>query len=195
MQTRAFRFGLACAAVTIAGLGAGALMPSAKSAPSDVAAQSTPAAAGMATPAEAAPSDVAAQQDGVEICHCPPGNPDDCRTLVISSHALAAHMAHGDTRGPCFGEPLFLDPADVELVRILTNEILDRVSEIDAILSTAAGTPPIGPVRTFTFSTEGYDAEGNPTTIDIEMDPIIVIGDQKGCYKDPPGICCECPCP
>ena len=151
----------------------------------------------------AAPPPLSAAQEGasqegglIEVCHCPPGNPDNCQTIVINPAALPAHLAHGDTLGPCSDLVVPLSPEDIALIRQLVNEILVRVSEIDIIISTNGGTPPIGLVRKFTFSTDGYDTQGNPTTVDIEMDPITVIGDiTLGCAKDPPGISCECPCP
>lgn len=37
----------------------------------------------------------------VTICHYPPGNPDNPRTIEISRNALETHLAHGDTEGPC----------------------------------------------------------------------------------------------
>jgi hypothetical protein len=37
----------------------------------------------------------------VEICHIPPDNPSDRHTIFVSVNALAAHLAHGDTTGPC----------------------------------------------------------------------------------------------
>jgi len=39
--------------------------------------------------------------DKVEICHIPPGNPDNARTIMVSQSALAAHLAHGDYEGEC----------------------------------------------------------------------------------------------
>lgn len=44
------------------------------------------------------------QDDGakVEICHVPPDNPDNAHTIRIgSADALADHLAHGDSEGPC----------------------------------------------------------------------------------------------
>jgi hypothetical protein len=41
-------------------------------------------------------------REGYTICHSPPGNPDNARTIhVASKSALEAHLDHGDTRGPC----------------------------------------------------------------------------------------------
>jgi hypothetical protein len=39
--------------------------------------------------------------DKVTICHFPPGNPDNAHTITIGKPALKAHLAHGDTIGPC----------------------------------------------------------------------------------------------
>ena len=37
----------------------------------------------------------------ITICHYPPGDPGNPHTLIISKSALEAHLAHGDTIGPC----------------------------------------------------------------------------------------------
>ena len=38
------------------------------------------------------------------ICHIPPGNPVNARTLRVGQAAVPAHLAHGDTPGPCPGD-------------------------------------------------------------------------------------------
>jgi hypothetical protein len=37
----------------------------------------------------------------VTICHIPPGNPDNAHTITVSTSAVDAHMAHGDSMGEC----------------------------------------------------------------------------------------------
>jgi hypothetical protein len=37
----------------------------------------------------------------VDICHIPPGNPDNSHTLNVSPNAVKAHLAHGDYLGAC----------------------------------------------------------------------------------------------
>ncbi|MCH8968493.1 MAG: hypothetical protein IIA66_05190, partial [Planctomycetes bacterium] len=37
----------------------------------------------------------------VTICHIPPGNPNNARTISIGANAVPAHLAHGDHCGPC----------------------------------------------------------------------------------------------
>jgi hypothetical protein len=37
----------------------------------------------------------------VEVCHVPPGNPENFHTITVSEKALPAHIAHGDFEGPC----------------------------------------------------------------------------------------------
>jgi hypothetical protein len=40
-------------------------------------------------------------QEKVVICHIPPGNPENAHTISVSPNAVPAHLAHGDTLGPC----------------------------------------------------------------------------------------------
>jgi hypothetical protein len=39
----------------------------------------------------------------VTLCHVPPGNPGNAHTITVGAPAVAAHLAHGDTLGPCPG--------------------------------------------------------------------------------------------
>ncbi len=43
----------------------------------------------------------AAQAAKIEVCHRPPGNPDNWHTITIDDNALPAHQAHGDLVGSC----------------------------------------------------------------------------------------------
>jgi len=44
--------------------------------------------------------------DKIVICHIPPGNNQNPRTIEVSVRALDAHLAHGDFIGSCYrGEP------------------------------------------------------------------------------------------
>ena len=52
-------------------------------------------------------SEVSLRNDGsgpakkVTLCHIPPGNPVNARTVVLGESAGATHLAHGDLLGPC----------------------------------------------------------------------------------------------
>jgi hypothetical protein len=37
----------------------------------------------------------------VDVCHVPPGNPDNAHTITISENAVSAHLDHGDRIGAC----------------------------------------------------------------------------------------------
>lgn len=37
----------------------------------------------------------------VQVCHIPPGNPDNFHTLTVSQNAVQAHLGHGDLVGAC----------------------------------------------------------------------------------------------
>ncbi len=38
------------------------------------------------------------------VCHAPPGKPENRHTIEVGQSAVSAHMAHGDTLGPCPNE-------------------------------------------------------------------------------------------
>ncbi len=44
------------------------------------------------------------------ICHIPPGNPGNRHTIDVGQPSVAAHLAHGDTLGPCPSEKLDKKP-------------------------------------------------------------------------------------
>ena len=50
-----------------------------------------------------APNDPVPAWDGHTICHLPPGNPGNAHTISVGAPAVSAHLAHGDTLGPCGG--------------------------------------------------------------------------------------------
>jgi len=52
------------------------------------------------TPAPKDPED----SEKVKICHRPPGNPDNAKTLSVGASAVSAHIAHGDSLGECSSE-------------------------------------------------------------------------------------------
>jgi len=39
--------------------------------------------------------------DKIAICHLPPGNPENSRTISVDAAALTAHLDHGDQIGEC----------------------------------------------------------------------------------------------
>jgi hypothetical protein len=43
------------------------------------------------------------QAGKIEICHVPPGNPDNAHTICVGAAAEDAHVAHGDHPGACDG--------------------------------------------------------------------------------------------
>ena len=45
-------------------------------------------------------------EDKVTICHIPPGNPKNRKTLSVGKSAVEAHLAHGDFVGSCEQDPV-----------------------------------------------------------------------------------------
>jgi len=82
------------------------------------------------------------------ICHIPPGNPENPQTIMISTNAYPAHLAHGDYEGACTESTLeiqeFTVPTDNEALNealeILKNlrENLDSDSNAGQSISKAA---------------------------------------------------------
>lgn len=78
---------------------------------------------------------------------------------------------------------------DQARLRRLYEEISGRSEEIARITSRYMGVQ-LNPVKRITF----FLGEDSATQVHIEMEPVIVVGDNTICYLDPPGICCMCPC-
>lgn len=62
-----------------------------------------------------------AKKPKVDVCHVPPGNPDNFHTITVSVNAVPAHLAHGDFIGACAdncatlcddGDPCTIDACD-----------------------------------------------------------------------------------
>src|SRR5215210_7083136 len=56
--------------------------------------------------------------DKVTICHIPPGNPGNAHTISVGEAAVPAHLAHGDSRGPCV-----FDRDVVDVVPVISQDI------------------------------------------------------------------------
>jgi len=52
----------------------------------------------------------------VEVCHEPPGNPSNYRTIRVSEKALRSHMAHGDSAGNC--DDVYPDLVNLQILAI-----------------------------------------------------------------------------
>lgn len=44
-----------------------------------------------------------AGNEKVDICHIPPGNPENVNTITVSENAVQSHLDHGDSLGCCTG--------------------------------------------------------------------------------------------
>jgi len=44
-----------------------------------------------------------AQPPKVDVCHVPPGNPENVQLISVSVKSVPAHAAHGDFAVGCFG--------------------------------------------------------------------------------------------
>jgi prepilin-type N-terminal cleavage/methylation domain-containing protein len=111
------------------------------------------------------------EQNGkVDICHVPPGNPENTNTLNVSVNAVKAHLSHGDWLGECDScDPLnytnrFIEykiDDDARLVRrvldsgyaLVAEEVVaHHLTDVQASLNTSTRTV----VLTFTLSVNAY---------------------------------------
>jgi hypothetical protein len=60
-------------------------------------------------------------QEKITICHIPNGDPSKAHDITVGASAVSAHVAHGDTFGPCVTEP---PPTDTAMVTV-TKEVVD----------------------------------------------------------------------
>ena len=108
--------------------------------------------------------------DGIEgkavVCHSPPGNPGGQATLVIGEAALQAHLSHGDTEGPCPGDP---DPTGADSVNTDYKQVRVSVTwpnQFSAspvlLISQVAPQGLEGGDATGTLDFTALDALGNP---------------------------------
>jgi len=67
----------------------------------------------------------------VTICHCPPGNVDNKKTLEVGVSALQSHIDHGDQIGPCDGEDLNLTASNSS-VNVPQEEYINVYSTVKA---------------------------------------------------------------
>lgn len=86
------------------------------------------------------------------------------------------------------GETVPLSPEDLVRMRELRRQAETISEDMSSIIARTLGMEESEPVSEFTVTLR-------PQAEIIEMSAIVVIGDGEGCFKDPPGVCCECPCP
>lgn len=110
-------------------------------------------------------------QERVELCHVPPGNPDEAHTITVSAEAAEGHLAHGDTRGEC---PDDGDPQD-ETAPELSNIAATNISTSSATINwntdeNADGTVYVSdtsPVDTDTALTFSGDSTTTAHAVDL----------------------------
>ena len=129
----------------------------------------------------------------VEVCHIPPGNPDNFHTIHISEKALPAHLAHGDLSGDCddFCEDLCDDgdACTIDACDEVTGECLDPADRAatdcnDSNACTADSCVPetgcVNAPRTGEACDDGQACTG-PDSCNVSGQ----------CAGDPIGGCCE----
>ena len=124
------------------------------------------------------------QNGKVDVCHLPPGNPENAHTLSVSENAVKSHLAHGDWIGDCEA----CDPQDytnryVEyrivtggtFVRRVLREDLSLISQdvvadgIEDFQAEVAGTSSVS----LTAELEQTASQGREVTMTHSLDVIL----------------------
>jgi hypothetical protein len=100
----------------------------------------------------------------ITICHVPPGNPGQRRSITVAAAALAEHLGHGDALGPCDGlAPCGGDDAVTCVVRgtQLVGATFSAVSDIDLALTLriASVRPPSGTSDIWHYTVEYLETD------------------------------------
>lgn len=74
------------------------------------------------------------KEQKVTICHCPPGNVDNKKTLEVGVSALQSHIDHGDQIGPCEGDndPTLMASSNDSGVNVPQEEYINVYSTVKA---------------------------------------------------------------
>src|SRR3989339_268969 len=101
----------------------------------------------------------------VDICHLPPGNPENENTLNVSVNAIKAHLAHGDRLGDCDDcDPDNYNNRLIENLLDADGNLLRRV--LDSSLNPIASVAIAGNVSDFQVSING---DNTVVTMDIDL--------------------------
>lgn len=92
---------------------------------------------------------VEAKNNKTTICHIPPGNPGNYRTIEVGNGAVDAHLAHGDYEGVC-NEPPAEDPA------VETEESSTQPAEYGALQELISNAGFNEPRSTVMIDSEGH---------------------------------------
>ena len=95
----------------------------------------------------------------ITICHRPPGNPTNERTLTIGYSALSSHEGHGDTLGPCV-EAVATDVMTPTVTNTSPITVTPTITSSATSTVTQTFTPTLTPTTTLTVSptVNGVDA-------------------------------------
>jgi hypothetical protein len=86
----------------------------------------------------------------VTICHYPPGNQGNAQTITVGAAAVPAHLAHGDTVGPCGGTPTPTVTPTITITPTATVTATATITATPPVTVTVTVTPTGTVVPTFT---------------------------------------------
>jgi len=118
-------------------------------------------------------SDTDAGDVKTEICHIPPGNPSEARTITIGEPVVNKHLAHADVMGPC----------DEQIFSAAGGETKKTGEKVSLVAKEKGGEPPEeipgqGPHDDKGFG--GFGAIGIPENIfDVEKLSTLNISEPK----------------
>lgn len=101
----------------------------------------------------------------VDICHFPPGNPNNTQNLSVSVNAVKAHLAHGDYIGACAScSPNVYTNRTVEYLMNNNGQMVRRILDVNnALLSSVVVA------QNFTGFQTNFNAGSTVVTVAVQL--------------------------
>ncbi len=129
------------------------------------------------------------QGNKVTLCHIPPGNPEAAHTIRVGAAAVSAHLAHGDTLGPCCPISLDFEHEDDGSTILVDGQDISTPPEFGTLVAISGTGPNYGPAI-FDSSIDGPNDPGRDPDLLVDLGNILILQENneqcvQGIYRYP----------
>lgn len=110
----------------------------------------------------------------VTLCHIPPGNPDAAHTINVGANAVPAHLAHGDTLGPCCPISIDFEHEDDGSTILIDGQDVSTPPEFGNMVSISGSGPNYGPAI-FDSSIDGPNDPGRDSDLLVDIGNLLIL--------------------